>query len=160
MVSLVVLFNSYTEWTCDLVRERLEGPFPGWFVPPREKGTFVVDGVPPGMQFFLNSAIPGASGTFLLFNVPGPYTDVSGFHKLIGDKAMRASAVAQKCWMSVDKIGGASDEEAYKFIGAALAVLAPNDAAFLVHADTFRTMRFDASVRRQLVTEGNPFGPG
>ena len=73
---------------------------------------------------------------------------------------MRASAIAQKCWMSVDKIGGASDEEAYKFIGAALAVLAPDDAAFLVHADTFRTIRFDAGVRRQLVTEGNPFGPG
>ena len=41
---------------------------------------------------------------------------------------------------------------------SALAVLAPEDAAFLVHADTFRTMRFDANVRRQLLTDGNPFG--
>lgn len=159
MVSLVVLFSSYEELNCDIVRKRLDGAFPGCFIPPREIGTFVVDGDPPGMQFFVNSAIPGAGGTFLLFNVPGPYTDVSGFAQLIDDKAMRASAVAQRSWLSVDKIGGRSDEEAYKFISAALAVLAPDDAVFLVHADTFRTIRFDAAVRRQLAASENPFGP-
>ena len=101
MVSLVVLFSSYEELTCDLVRERLDRAFPGWFIPPREKGTFVVDGVPPGMQFFVNSALPGAGGTFLLFNVPGPYSDVSGYAKLIKDKDMRASALAQRQWHPV-----------------------------------------------------------
>jgi hypothetical protein len=158
MVSLVALLPAYSELTCDIIRERLDGAFPGWFIPPREQGTFVVEGEPPGFQFLINSAIPEATGMFLLLNAPGPYTEVSGFAKTIVDEDIRARAVAQQSWLSVDLIGGGSNEQAYRFIGAALAVLAPDDATFLVHADTFKTIVFDSNVRRLLANNGDPFG--
>jgi len=42
MVSWVVLANSYTELTIESLRQKLDEIYPGEFLPPRQKGNFVV----------------------------------------------------------------------------------------------------------------------
>jgi hypothetical protein len=55
---------------------------------------------------------------FLLHNVPGPYWEFSGFAKAIVDPTFRKKAMAQCCWLSVDRIGKhGSEEDGYRFIG-------------------------------------------
>jgi hypothetical protein len=89
----------------------------------------------------------------MLLSVPGPYTDFSGFARFITDPALRRKAEAQHCWLSVDLISKiTSDEDAYRFIDATLAKLAPSDAAVLVKPDDNSTMLFDEEVRGRLAS--------
>ena len=159
MISLVVLSNSYVELTLDTLRHRLDQAFPGYFLPPRERGTFVIDGNEPGVEFLIQSDIPDARGMFLLHNVPGPYTAFSDFAAHIADASLRELAEAQTCWLSIDLMHRQTPaEEAYRFIGRALAQLAPPDAAVLVHPSRLITVAFNDDVRRQLASGGQVFG--
>jgi hypothetical protein len=159
MISLVVLSNSYVELTLEALREILEQIYPGRFLPPREHGTFVVDGNVPGVEFLIQSDIPGAAGMFLLYSVPGPYTEFSDFAERIADASLRRLAQAQACWLSVDLIHRyTTEEEACRFIGSVLAHLAPRDAAVLVHPSRLVTIAFDDQVRRTLASDGRIFG--
>jgi hypothetical protein len=159
MISLVVLSSSYVELTLDTLRHRLDQAFPGYFLPPRERGTFVIDGNEPGVEFLIQSDIPDARGMFLLHNVPGPYAAFSDFAAHIADASLRELAEAQTCWLSIDLMHRQTPaEEAYRFIGRALAQLAPPDAAVLVHPSRLITVAFNDDVRRQLASGGQVFG--
>jgi len=150
MVSGVVLSMTWVELNLDAVRARLDKVFPGEFLPPRGEGTFVVDGPLAPDQYFINSAIAGASGTFFLNSVWDRYAEVSDFADHITDEKLRARALAQEAWLSVDLINKNADPAAAsRFIGKALAELAPPDTAVLV-VSYDRTLYFDDSVRRRL----------
>jgi hypothetical protein len=149
MIALVVLANTYVDLTLDSVRAKLDEVFPGEFLPPRQKGNFVIDGPTPG--FLIQANLPRAAGMFLLHNVAGPYREFSDFAKAITDPAIRKKAMAQCCWLSVDRIGKhGSEEDAYRFIEQVLAKLAPPDAAFLVHPSRLVTIPFDDDLRARL----------
>lgn len=156
MVSWVVLSNSYPEMDADKLRAKLDEAFPGEFLPPRkDAGSFVIDGPVERAQFLIQSRVRGAEGTFMLNNVPGPYTEFSDFDRFITDRAMRRRAAAQRSWLSIDLIGKhTTDENAYRFIGRVLAKLAPHDAAFLVHPARRIVIFFDEDVRRKLADGG------
>jgi hypothetical protein len=152
MISLVVLSNNYVELSADSLSKKLDELYPGKFWPPRQRANFVVDGPTTG-QFLIKSTIPGAAGLFMLLSTPAPYTKFSDFANSIADPALRRKAEEQRCWLSVDlvrKITG--DEDAYRFIGAALAKLAPADAAVLIRPDDNTAAFFDDGVRQQLAT--------
>lgn len=150
MIAWVVLANTYIDLTLDSLRAKLNEVFPGEFLPPREQGNFIINGPTPG-GFLIQSNIPGAAGMFLLHNVPGPYWKFSDFAKAIADAAIRKQAMAQRCWLSVDRIGRhGSDEDGYRFIERVLAKLAPPDAAFLVHPSRLVTIPFDDDLRGRL----------
>jgi hypothetical protein len=152
MVSWVVLSNTHVRLNVNRLRERLDEIYPGQFLPPRARGTFVLDGAVPG-QFMIQSAIPNAAGMFFLHSVPGPYTEFSDFAAAIADRALQRVAMAQRAWLSVDLIARhTSDEDAYRFIGRVLAKLAPADAAFLVDPERRTTIVFDDEVRRRLAS--------
>jgi hypothetical protein len=147
MVSWVVLTGSYVDLRLDGVRQKLDEVYPGQFLPPRQKGNFVIAGPAPG-QFMIFSSIPGAANIFLLNNIPGPYTDFSKFAEAISDPSIRSSVAKQCCWLSVDLIRRiTTDAEAYHFIEQVLARFAPADAAFLVDPDNGATIAFDDNVR-------------
>ena len=134
MVSLVVLSNTYVPLTLDGLRARLDEPYPGQFLPPRDQGNFVIDGAVPGAEFLIQSNLPGAAGMFLLHSVPGPYVEVSDFALYITEPSLRRIAETQACWLSVDCVRQyTGEEDAYRFIGSALAKLAPRDTTALVH---------------------------
>jgi hypothetical protein len=159
MISLVVLSNSYVELTLDVLREQLDQIYPGYFLPPRERGTFVVEGSVDSAEFLIQSDIPGAAGMFLLHSVPGPFSAVSNFAAHIADASLRQLAEAQTCWLSVLLMHrDVSPQEAYRFIGSVLAQLAPADAAALVHPSRLITVAFDDQVRRELASGGQVFG--
>jgi hypothetical protein len=78
-----------------------------------------------------------------------------------GIASLRRLAEAQTCLLSVDLMHRqAPPEEAYRFIGGALAQLAPPDAAALVHPSRLLTIAFDDQVRRKLASGGQVFGTG
>jgi hypothetical protein len=159
MVSLVVLSTSYVDLDLDGLRASLDQIYPGHFLLPRERGTFIVEGSVPGAEFLIQSDIPGAGGTFLLHSIPGPYTHFSDFAEHIADASLRRLARAQTCWLSVDLIHkDAAEAEAYRFIGGVLAQLAPPDAAVLVHPSRLVTIIFTDQVRRELASGGEIFG--
>jgi hypothetical protein len=54
MIALVVLANTYVHLKLDSLRTKLNEVFLGEFLPPRNKGNFVVDGPGPG-QFFIQA---------------------------------------------------------------------------------------------------------
>jgi hypothetical protein len=85
--------------------------------------------------------------------VPGSYTHFSDFDKFIRDRTMKRRARAQQAWLSIDlmaKHSGATESEASRFIGRALAKLAPTDAAYLVHPTRRIVVPFNDAVRRRL----------
>jgi hypothetical protein len=150
MVSWVVLADSYEDFGIDALRKKLDEVFPGQFLPPRQKGNFVIAGPAPG-QFLIFSNVPGAAGIFLLNNIAGPYTHFSKFAAAIADPALRSAIAKQCCWLSVDLIRlTTSGEDAHRFIEQALAKLAPADAAFLVDPDEGAMIVFDDKVRGRL----------
>jgi hypothetical protein len=156
MTSWVVLFDSDVGFTEDSLRAELDRLWPGEFLPKRDNGSFVVEGNPPGAQFMIKSGLPGASGVFLLHNVPAPYSEFSDMVGRIPDPSLRDIAKAQGCWMSVDRISQSDEAEAYTFIGRVLARLAPPDAAVLLHPSRRTAVRFTEDVRRQLADKGRP----
>jgi hypothetical protein len=152
MVSWVVLSKTYVSLDTGSLSKKLDELYPGRFLPAGQQANFVVGGKIPG-QFIVKSTIAGAAGIFMLFSVPGPYTDVSDFAGFIADPSLRRKAEAQTSWLSVDLIGKiTTDEEAYRFIGAVLAKLAPADTAVLVKPATNSTTLFDDKVRTQLAS--------
>jgi hypothetical protein len=150
MIAWVALSMSAPQFTVDGLRVRLDRAFRGEFLPPREQGSFVVEGPIGGAQFIIKSAIAGAAGMFMLNSVSGPYTDVSGFGAHISDPDLRRLALAQEAWLSVDLIGGGAPSNAYRFIGKAIAQLAPADTAVLVDPESNKIWRFDDALRRRL----------
>jgi hypothetical protein len=151
MLSLVVLSNSYVELTLDSLRTHLDQIYPGYFLPPRQQGTFVIDGEVKGVQYFIQSSIEGAKGMFMLNSVPGPYTKFSDFHRRISDQTLRELAIAQKSWLSVDLVRRyTTDKEAHGFIARVIAHLAPKDTVALVDPDRPTTIKFSDDVRRRL----------
>jgi hypothetical protein len=152
MISLVVLSNSYVAPKTDSLANKLDELYPGKFLPLNQQANFVAAGPTPG-QFLIKSTIPGQAGIFVLISVPGPYTDFSDFAHFIADPLLRRKAEAQSCWLSVDLIAKITTaEEAYRFIGAVLAKLAPADAAVLVEPETNSAVLFDDELRRQLAS--------
>jgi hypothetical protein len=150
MVSWVVLSNSYVKLDVDSLRAALNEAFPGEFLPD-QRGSFVIDGTVSAAEFLIQSRVKGAAGTFLLISVPGPYTAFSNFADAIEDEDVRRQASAQKNWLAVDLIGRQTAEsEAYRFIGIALAKLAPSDAAYLVHPTRPIVRAFKDDLRRRL----------
>jgi hypothetical protein len=155
MISLVVLSNSYIDLKATTLAKKLDELYPGKFVPMGQQDNFVVGGPTPG-QFLIKSTMPGLAGIFMLLSVPAPYTEFSDFNHSIPDASLRRKAEAQKCWLSVDLVQNIkTDEEAYRFIGAVLAKLAPPDTAVLVRPENNSAMPFDDGVRRQLAS-GEP----
>lgn len=121
MVSLVVLSQSCPDLTLESVRNTLDAVFPGQFLPPREEGNFVIDGAVPGATYMIQCTIENASGVFMLHNVPGPYSEFSDFLKHLSGP-LRALALEQPCWMSVDLMHAyGSKEDGYRFVGPVLA---------------------------------------
>ena len=158
MVSLVALSRSSPDLTLDSVRATLDALFPGQFLPPREEGNFVIDGSVPGATYMIQCTVEGASGIFMLHNVPGPYSEFSVFPDHLSGP-LRAIALEQPCWMSVDLMHAyGSEEDAYRFIGPVLAQLAPADTAVLLHPTKMMAVELTADVRRRLATGGQPFG--
>lgn len=152
-VSWVVLSRTRVELDAERLRAQLDQIFPGHFMPPRERGSFVIDGPVSGAAFFIQSLVPDATGSFLLQTVAGPYAEVSDFADRIVDESLRRIAHAQTAWLSVELVGRRmSDDDAYRFIGRVLAHLAPLDAAALVHPSRLVTFRFDEEVRRKLAS--------
>jgi hypothetical protein len=150
MISLVVLSDDYVQITANSLSKKLDELYPGKFWPLHQQANFVADGPTPG-QFLIKSTIPGAAGLFMLLSAPAPYTEFSDFARFIADPALRHVAEAQRCWLSVDLVHNiTSEEEAYRFIGAALAKLAPADAAVLVRPEDNSTIRFDEKLRQRL----------
>jgi hypothetical protein len=150
MIALVVLSNTFVDLTLDSVRAKLNEVFPGEFLPPHQKGSFIINGPTPG-GFLIQARVPGAAGMFLLHNVPGPYWKFSDFAKAIADPVIRKKAMAQRCWLSVDRIGThGGQEDGYRFIEQVLAKFAPPDAAFLVHPSRLLTIPFDNDLRGRL----------
>jgi hypothetical protein len=150
MIGWVVLSESWVELTEETLRAQLDRLYPGEFLPPRERGTFVVAGAVDDIQFLVNSAIAGATGLFMLQSVPGPYTEFSPFAGHIQDAALRRIAIAQQAWLGLERIGGHNEDDAYRFIGKVLVALAPDDAAVLVHPSRLTSFPFDAALRRNL----------
>lgn len=151
MVSWVILSRSYARLDADKLRAKLDEVFPGEFLPQREQGSFVVEGPVPEAQFLIQSRVPNAAGTFLCNSVPGPYTMFSSFARAIKDGALRRQVRSQQSWLSIDLIAKhTTEEDAYRFIGRALARLAPADAAYLVHPTHFTVVAFDQDVRDRL----------
>jgi len=153
---LVVLSNTDVELSVAAVLACLDAVFPGQFLPPRQQSNFVIDGEVEGVQFLLNSTVPGASGLFLLHTVPGPYTLFSNFAAAIADSALRRIAVAQQCWLSIDLLTPPTAAHArYSLIAPVLARLSPADAAVLLHPSQLVATAFTDEVRRRL-TLGDP----
>jgi hypothetical protein len=158
MLSLVALSNSAVELTLDSLRARLDQIYTRHFVPPREQGTFIIDGEVKDVQFLIQSSIDAAKELFMLNSVPAPYTKFSDFHRRISDPALRTTAAAQKCWLSVDLVRRyTTDDEAYGFISRVIAHLAPMDTAALVDPDKAVTIPFDDNVRRKLASGARVF---
>ena len=152
IISRVVLANSYVALDVESLREKLEELYPGQFVPPHIKGSFVVTGPRPG-QFLIQSNVEGAAGIFLLTSVPKSYTQFSDFSKTIADGPFRRQAEAQCCWLSVTLISNSKgDAEAYRFVEQVLAKLAPADAAFLVDPAKRVTIAFDDAIRSRFAS--------
>lgn len=150
MISLVVLSNKFVDLSASSLSKVLDELYPGKFWPPEQQANFVVGG-PMFGQFLIKSTIPGAAGFFMLISMPGPYTDFSDFARFIADPSLRRRAEAQRCWLSVDLLHNiTTEEEAYRFIAAALAKLAPADAAVLVNPENNAAIVFDDDVRRRL----------
>jgi hypothetical protein len=150
MIGWVVLSNQYVELTVDAVRAALDMSYPGQFLPANDRN-FVIEGAEPGSQFMIQSNVVGAAGMFMLHTVPGPYTAFSDFAEALVDDDLRALAESQQAWLAIDAIHVATTEaEAYRLIGAALAKLAPADAAVLVHPSRPIAICFDETVRCRL----------
>jgi hypothetical protein len=150
MVSWVVLSATHVELTVDSLLETLDALYPGQFLPPGDRN-FVIEGPIPPAQFLIQSTVPGAAGTFMLNTVAGSYSEFSDFADHIDEPSLRALALAQAYWMSVDLVGRhKTDEDAYRFIGSLLARIAPADSAVLVHPSKATVIRFDEAVRRRL----------
>jgi hypothetical protein len=150
MIGWVVLSNTWVELTEDALRVHLDRLYPGEFLPPRERGTFVVEGPNAGMQFLINSAIAGARGMFLLQTMPGSYTEFSPFADHVSDAALRRIAADQQAWLGVERVSGNNEDEAYRFTGKVLAALAPSDTTVLVHPSRLISCAFDENIRRKL----------
>lgn len=151
MVSLVALSRSRAELSCDLLLAHLDVLYPGHFLPADQPGSFVVSGPDEDTQFLIKSDVPEREGIFQLHNVPRPYTEVSGFARYIEDQSLRHLATTQDCWLSIDLIHRVTtDENSYRFIGQALARVAPADAAVLVHPSRMAAIPFNDDIRRQL----------
>jgi|SRR5687767_4333208 hypothetical protein len=149
MISWVVLSNTIVDPTVESVRAALDALYPDQFLPANDRN-WAVAGVFDG-QFMIQSNVTGAAGMFMLQDMPGPYTMFSDFAEAITDPELRALAVAQQAWLSVDTMHvHTSEAEAYRLIGALLAKLAPPDTAVLVHPSKPIVMRFDDDVRRRL----------
>jgi hypothetical protein len=149
VISRVVLANTYVALNLDSLREKLEQLYPGQFVPPHIKGSFVVTGPKPG-QFLIQSNVDGAAGIFVLTSMPKPFKDFSDFTKTIADGPFHREVEAQCCWISVTLISDSkSTAEAYRFVEQVLAKLAPADAAFVVDPAKRVTLAFDEDLRRR-----------
>ena len=156
MISWVVLSDTCLDPTVESVRAMLDALYPGQFLPANDRN-WVVAGVDPDSQFMIQSNVAGAAGMFMLQAVPGPYTMFSDFAEAITDPDLRALALAQQAWLSVDAMHVHTTEaEAYRLIGSLLAKLAPPDAAVLVHPSKPIVMRFDDEVRTRLANGLQP----
>jgi hypothetical protein len=155
MISLVALSTSCVELDVQSLSKALDELYPGKFMPLEQQANFVVRGPGPG-QFLVKSTIPGAAGMFMVPSVPGPYTEFSDFAGFIADAALRRKAEAQRCWLSIDLVHMMTNkDEAYRFLAAALAKLAPADAAVLVKPENNSAVLFTAEVRSRLAA-GEP----
>ncbi|HEX4407504.1 MAG TPA: hypothetical protein VH206_01910 [Xanthobacteraceae bacterium] len=147
----VVLTASPIRFELDALRQKLEELYPGQFVPPRTKGSFVVPGRMRG-QYVIQSNAGGASGIFILNSGSEPFAGLSDFTKTIPDGPIRRSIEAECCWLALSLIYKSKpDAAAFRFVEQALAKLAPPDAAFLVDPTKRITIPFDDTMRRSFM---------
>jgi hypothetical protein len=159
MVSLVALLPSWQELSVEHVRESLDALFPDCFLPPREEGNFVIEGPVPGASYMVQCTVPEYSGMFLIHNAPGPYAEFSDYLAHLADSELKDVAAKQPCWMSVDMLHQhGTGNDAYRFVSAVLAKLAPPDAVLLLHPSRYVAVRFSPEVRRTLASGGSPYG--
>jgi hypothetical protein len=152
MVSLVVLLRQALRLDRTALQEKLDAVFPGQFVPHNEN-SFVVDG-PDQTQLMAKSLVASHSGLFFVICRPGAYGDVSSYASHGRDPRLQDLLRQHNAWLSVDlvaPIGGT--EDAYRFIGKALAKLAPDDAVALVHPQTNAMVPFYSETRAKLRSE-------
>jgi hypothetical protein len=150
-IGLVALSRSCREFTLDELSAEMETAFPGHFLPLRAEGSFVVGDAADFPQFLIKSAIPGMGGLCMLQSVPTPYTLFSDFANHIEDTVLRRLAEAQPSWLALDPISQwSSDEGCYRFLAKALARLAPDDAAVLVHPWRSQSVPLTSDMRRRL----------
>ena len=149
MVSLVILLRESVHLDMLSSREKLKSVFPGAFYPENDD-SFVIEGSNP-LQLFVKSVIPANSGIFLVNFVPASYTEFSGFLSHIADPGLKAWVTDHRAWLSIDRIGEiGTDDDSYRFIGKALAKLAPVDAIAVVHPERYITVAFRHETRDQL----------
>lgn len=159
MVSLVVLTPGWDELSADAVRDLLNEIFPGSYLPPREEGNFVVEGPVSGASVMVQCVEEGYSGLFMVQSVPGPYTEFSSYLEHVEDSDLKHSLQEQPCWMSVDMLHcQTTEDDAYRFIGAVLAKLAPEDTSYLVDPRRMLVVPFSGEVRRRLAAGAAAFG--
>lgn len=159
MISLVALAPTWRERSVDEIRKDLDETFPGQFLPPRNEGSFVIEGPIEGASYLVQCTVPNYSGMYLIQNVPSQYSAVSDYLDHIKDPEVRKLADSQACWLSVDLMHQhTTKEDAYRFIGLVLGKLAPEDAALLVHPSRFHVARFSAQLRAALAAGDEPFG--
>jgi hypothetical protein len=152
MVSLVALLRQAVRLDRAALEQKLDAVFPGQFVPQNEN-SFVVDGPDP-TQFMAKSLVASHSGLFFVICRPEAYVDVSSFALNDRDPRLQDLLRQHNAWLSVDQvapIGGT--EDAYRFIGRALAKLAPDDSVALVHPQTNAMVPFDSETRAKLRSE-------
>jgi hypothetical protein len=162
MVSLVVLVPQPVHLDVPTVQNLLDEVFPGHFMPTTDS-SFVIEGTAPA-QLFVKSAVPQNSGVFFVNAVPRPYTAMAGFLTNVKDPNLRSRVQGHAAWLSLDRVGAiGSADDAYRFIGKALARLAPRDALAVVHPDSERMVRFEGSTLAHLnadnVLQALGFGP-
>lgn len=150
LTGLVVLSNTHVPLTVESLRNTLDSLYPGQFQSSEEAGNKVSKGFLQGM-FGIECVIPGAQGWYLLHSNLGPYTAFSDFGEHIDDEELRDVAEAQEFSLEMHLVSiHGIQEEAYRFIGAVLAVLAPADSAILVHPSNHAVIAFTPAVRKCL----------
>lgn len=150
LTGLVVLSNTHVPLTVESLRGTLDTLYPDQFAQSEDAGNKVSKGFLPGM-FGIECVIPGAEGWYVVHSNLGPFTAYSDFEKHIDDDELRDVAEAQEFSLEVHLVSiHGIQEEAYRFIGALLAMLAPADSAILVHPSNHAVIAFTPSVRKCL----------
>jgi hypothetical protein len=149
MVSLVVLLPEPLGLDVPALRQHLDSVFPGHFLPQTDD-SFVTEGSSPA-QLFVKSAVPSHSGVFFVNFIASPYTKFSEFAAHISAPPLLDLVRQHAAWLSLDLIGEiGSEDDAYRFIGKALAQLAPLGSLAIVHPEKHIIVPFAESSRDHL----------
>jgi len=149
MTSLVALLKEPNAVNLDSTRTLLNAVFDGHF-PIKSDDSFVVPGPTPA-QLMIKSVVPGHTGIFFLNAVPSPYNKFSDYEDHLSSSELIALAVQSKAWLSIDTIGLiGSEEDAYRFIGKALAAVCPSSTLAVLHPTRYSMIAFTEHTPQRL----------